>query len=516
MSENEMNEMNIQPTAFEESVLAKPQSKKGLFIGIAALVAVAIIAAIVIGVMANTPMGLLATGFRNSIKALESNSDMDILNEISNGGSMEISMDLAALMQDSGIPLSGTASVKVYADNEKGKSVVSMGVLLGGVQNLDATIYADRESVILASDFLLGNKAYGFDLEGLEKDFNNSVFGPEGPFSLGIELPENFQELLEKYRGQMEKYQDYNEATQRLSEQMVSRLLESLEKNADIEKENDILTLNDEDVKTIAVSIKMDHDQLAEIIEDMLEYLRTDEDLEAYLEEYADILFGTPGMDSSDTVEQFYDALDEAEDNFDEMKDEMEEQDAGLKITFHITKSGKQLIGMELELQGNTDPVILSIYAGPDLADMKEVSFRVDSEESSVRGEYVITENDKKEFAAQLKVQDNGESVLSGQVTWNKQDGDFAVTLTNVEGDVVALRGTLEQSEKETSLVLQSVEVEGQQTNLGIGIKLLASDKMPDTPQHTDILKMTQAEVEALVQELSMALLPLTMGMMQQ
>ena len=197
MSENEMNEMNIQPTAFEESVLAKPKSKKGLFIGIAALVAVAIIAAIVIGVMANTPMGLLATGFRNSIKALESNSDMDILNEISNGGSMEISMDLAALMQDSGIPLSGTASVKVYADNEKGKSVVSMGVLLGGVQNLDATIYADRESVILASDFLLGNKAYGFDLEGLEKDFNNSVFGPEGPFSLGIELPENFQELLE-------------------------------------------------------------------------------------------------------------------------------------------------------------------------------------------------------------------------------------------------------------------------------------------------------------------------------
>lgn len=89
MSENEMNEMNIQPTAFEEPVLAKPKSKKGLFIGIAALVAVAIIAAIVIGVMANTPMGLLATGFRNSIKALESNSDMDILDEISNGGSME-------------------------------------------------------------------------------------------------------------------------------------------------------------------------------------------------------------------------------------------------------------------------------------------------------------------------------------------------------------------------------------------------------------------------------------------
>jgi len=503
MSEYELNTPS--PTVEEVEIGAEKKTgkkswKKGLLIGGIALAVVAVIVVVVLTLLGNTPEGLLATGFRNSMDALENNSFSEKMDQVSNGGSMEITMDLANLMAESGLPMDGTGSLKFYMDSKNEKAVMTLGVLLAEIQNVDISLYSDEDSLVLASDWLLGDKAYGIDFNNLEENFNNSVFGPEGAFSLGVELPEDFQE-------QLDKYQKYTEATEKLVEQLGSCLAESAAKNADMEKENDTLSLGGKEVNTTAVTVKMDHDQLAAVLQDMLDYMRTDKDFEKNLEEYVKYvnILATSGVGDTDALmEEFYQELDDAAESIDELKEDLEDEGAGIEAVFHITKSGKQMVGMELTFESNTSPMKISIYAGPDLESAEEISFRVDVDDSTIRGSYVVTTNDKKTYAAELMLREDGETVLSGEVEWDKTSGDFAITMANEWEDSVAIRGTLAETKMVTALTLDSVEMDGEQVNLGLGIVLKTMDKMPDTPAYKDILKMTEDEVTAIITDLSM------------
>lgn len=504
-------EMNTQFPALEEVELGtekktgKKSWKKGLLIGGIVLAVVAVIAVIVLTVLGNTPAGLLATGLRNSMDALESNSFSEKMDRVSNGGSMEITLDLANLMAESGLPVGGTGSLKFYMDSEKGKSVMTLGVLLANIRNMDMSLFFNEDSLVLASDWLLGDKAYGVGYDNLDENFNNSVFGPDGAYSLGIEIPEDFQE-------QMEKYQKYTEDTEKIAAQLGNHLLASAGKNASMEKENATLSLGGKEVKTTAVSIKMDNDQLAAVMEDTLEYMRTDEDFKAYMKEYADILFSDSWTDPDTLVEEFFQALDDAKDEMDELKEEMAEEEVSLEAIFYITKSGKQMIGIELIMEDSQETIKLSFYAGPDLESADEISFRVDADGSTVRGSYVVTTNDKKAYAAELKIQGDGETLLSGQVNWDKTNGDLVITMTDEWEDSVVIRGTLMETKTVTDLTLDSIEMEGEQVELGLGVVLKTSDKMPDSPAYKDILKMTEAEVTSLVTDLSMVFLQMAYG----
>ena len=503
MSEYELNTPS--PTVEEVEIGAEKKTgkkswKKGLLIGGIALAVVAVIVVVVLTLLGNTPEGLLATGFRNSMDALESNSFSEKMDQVSNGGSMEITMDLANLMAESGLPMDGTGSLKFYMDSKNEKAVMTLGVLLAEIQNVDISLYSDEDSLVLASDLLLGDKAYGIDFNSLEENFNNSVFGPDGAYSLGIEVPEDFQE-------QLDKYQKYTEATEKLVEQLGSCLAESAAKNADMEKENDTLSLGGKEVNTTAVTVKMDHDQLAAVLEDVLDYMRTDKDFEKYLEEYVNILVSNGEGDTDALIEEFYQELDDAAESIDELKEDLEDEGAGIEAVFHITKSGKQMVGMELTFESNTSPMKISIYAGPDLESADEISFRVDVDDSTIRGSYVVTTNDKKAYAAQLLLREDGETVLSGEVEWDKTSGDLTITMANEWEDSVVIRGTLVETKMVTALTLDSVEMDGEQVNLGLGIVLKTMDKMPDTPAYKDILKMTEAEVTAIITDLSMIFL---------
>lgn len=474
------NEMNLQEPVFEEPVVTqKPKSKKGLWIGLAALVAMVVIAAIVIGMVTSSPLGLLATGFRNSMEAMENDAYTQLMYRVSNGGSMEFSADFDSLMlQGDRIPLDGTGSVKIYMNEEAQKTAMTLGVQLGS-QKLDASIFGNQESVVLASDWLLGDKAYGVTLKDFVENFNKSVFRMDGPYSLGIELPENFQE-------QLDKNQKLTEAAEKVGQELAAVLLKSVEENSTVEKENATLTLGGDTVKTTAVSIKMDHNQLAATVDGQ--------------------------TDAKAMVEEFFQEMDRIAEEMEETKKQMEEEETGMEITFHITKSGKQLIGAELVFASNVEPGMVSIYAGPDLKNAKEFSIQIESGEESLQMTYRIKADDKESLVALLDICENDQDVLKADVRWDKQTGAWEIVATTDGDESVIIRGNLEQTEEKVSVTLESVEASGQSTDLGIHMVLRASDEMPEAPQYTEILKMTEAEVGSLVEELGMAVFQLAFG----
>ena len=508
------NEMQFESTTIsEEPVMAekKRSGKKGLIIGVAVLAAVILLAAIVIGVLSSSPLGLIATGFQNSMEALESNPTLTMMNKVSNGGSTEVAMDLKSLLSGSEVALDGTVSVKAYTDSEAQKSVLSLGVKLGQAQNLDASIFMSPDNVVLGSQWLLGDKAYGINLQTLVEDFNKSVFRMGGPYSLDIELPENLQT-------QLADSQKFAESSEKIVAEMMPRLLKSLEKNSTVEKENASLTLGGEEVKTTAVAVKMDHQQLSAFAAEVLDYLRTDEEFKKYLEENKAYLFQAYGMygefdDANAFVEDFYRELDQAAAEMEETAKEMEELDASLAVTFHITKSGKQLIGMELTVADKEETTQLRFCAGPDLKEAEEILFYMDDNGQVAEGSYLVKVNDENAFFSILDLSENGQAVLKADIRWDKQTGKLELTAADDQEESFSLQGTLELTDDKATAVLENISNGSETVNLGISLVLRTSDEIPATPQYTELLKMTEAEVDSLVEDLGAVILQLMYGM---
>ena len=196
-----------------------------------------------------------------------------------------------------------------------------------------------------------------------------------------------------------------------------------------------------------------------------------------------------------------------------ELRKEIEEEEAGVEVAFHITKSGKQLIGMELFLASNEEPGELNIYAGPDLKNTKELRVEIGNGDETVKGTYLVKMDDDNTFMALLDLCENEEALMKADIRWDKQTGVWEITGTNSQNSSLGIRGTLEITDKELSTTLESIEIEGQKTELGMGMVVRAQDTMPEMPQYKDLLAMTEDEVAGLVSELSMIVFQLMYGM---
>lgn len=518
MSENEMQfeptEQVEQAPVFEETpvVASKKSGKKGLIIGAAILAVVIILAAVVIGVMNSSPLGLIATGFKNSMEALEANSANSLLNKADNGGSVEISFDLGTLTAGTETPLDGTGALKFYMDADSQRSVINVSVKLSQLQPLTANLYLNQDSIALSSQDFLGDKVYGIYLENLAKDFNKSIFRMDGPYSLGIELPEDFQ-------FQVPDSQKFAEATGEIAGKMAPNLLKIFEKNSTVEKENATLTLGGDEVNTTAVTIHMDHQQLTAFAAEFIDYLRADEAFKQYLEDNKDYLFQVYGMDgefddANALIDDFYQELEHAAQTVEESAKELEENNASLAVTFHITKSGKQLIGMELSAMENEEALELRFYAGPDLKEAKEVRFYINEFGDISEATYTVKVNDENTFVSLLDLSEDGEKVMSADLRWDKQTGKIELVATDDWEDTISIQGNLKESDKEATFLLESVNAQGTEVALDIQAVLRADDKMPEAPQFTELLKLTEGEMDSLMEDLGAVILQMLMGMM--
>lgn len=518
MSENEMQfepaETMEKAPVFEEApvVASKKSGKKGLIIGAAILAVVIILAAIVIGTVNSSPLGLIATGFKNSMEALAAGSANSLLGKTDKGGSVEISLDLGTLTVGTETPLDGTGALKIYMDAEEQRSVINLSVKLAQLQPLTANLYLDQNSIALSSQEFLGDKAYGIYLENLAKDFNKSIFRMDGPYSLGIELPEDLQ-------FQVPDSQKFAEATGEIAGKMTPNLLKIFEKNSTVEKENASLTLGGDEVNTTAVTIHMDHAQLTAFATEFLDYLRTDEAFKQYLEENKEYLFQTYGMggefdDANALIDGFYQELENAAQAVKDSAKELEENNASLAVTFHITKSGKQLIGMELSAVDGEETLELRFCAGPDLKEAKEVSVYVNEFGNISEVTYTVKVNDENTFVSLLDLSENGEKVMSADLRWDKQTGKIELVATDDWEDTISIQGNLKESDKEATFLLESVNAQGTEVALGIQAVLRVDDKMPDAPQFTELLKLTEGEMDGLMEDLGAVILQMLMGMM--
>lgn len=467
-------------------------------IGIALAVVVVIV--IIAAAVSRSPLSLVVKGAKNSAESLEKNAVVALMNDIAKGGSVELACGLDDITESVfGFSVEGSASLKMYSSDDPGLALVA-GLEVDGSSVLDATLVANQNDIALASDVLFGSKAYGISLKNFVKNFENSVFGPDGEYSIGLD-PETVEEGLNSVTNGKQISKD----AAKVLEGMTEALVKSVKSRAEVKKSAQVLDFGGDEVKTTAVTATLDGPAIIGVAGDMVRYMQTDKDLKAFLEEHTDYLssYGFYGYDDPEKLpEQFYGMLDEAAEDLKDAAEEAEGADAEITLTFYVTKSGSLLVGAELDADIDGSQVKMSVYAGPSFEELKEVSFRYDDGYTNLRGAYTVKTRDKNEYAATLKIREDGETVLSGQINWDKKDGGLLVEFTDDWGGTYGLEGSMTQSGKTTTLTIGSAYSDYGDIDLGVDIILNSSDKMPSVPKYTDIMTMNTDDIEALVYDL--------------
>ena len=494
--ENGTKEVNEQPAP---EVKKKKVGKTPILISIAAVVVIAIVA-IIASAAASSPLKLLGKGFVNSVNALKQNSVVAFAEKTAKGGSIEAVCDMEELLN---LPVEGVLSLKLYT--AAAKMAVTADVAIEGESVLDASAFVDEENIAVASEALFGTETYGINLTNFAEKFEDSVFGPDGELSLGIELPDATDSVVEDAA-------KMTEDSQKIAKSMLAYLLQSIEEHAAVSKEDESLDFNGTEVKATAVGIQADSEALSAMIADLVEYLRSDAELKAFLYNYADYFAAAlveSGLvygdyeDGEAIIDEFYEQLENiGDEEMEELTEALEDADVEISLTFYITKSGKELVGVKFDGEADGDKVKASVLAGPSWKNLEEVSVRLDDGYSVIRVTYTVETNDKKEYSAELKVREGSENILVGEFVWDKENGDFEVELADDWGDTYGLEGSLTVDSKAVTIVLDSVSEDSEKIDLGISVIVTASDKMPEMPAYKEILDMTSDDVEDLIYDL--------------
>jgi len=522
MSENNPNPMNTEPTVeptveapiaeasaaptVEAPVSAEPAKGLGSLLSklkgliktpamIAAVSAVGVVAAAGIGITAatSTPAALLGKGLESTVESVQENPIVSVVTSALKGGSAEVQLDLDALTQNF---IEGSAAVKVYT-SDKQEAAVSANLVVDDKSLLDATVVADKDNIAASSEVLFGEKAYGINLEKLVKNFEDSAFGPDGKYSLGIELDEEHDAIAERTF-------KMSEAAMDLSKDMTKTLMKSLKKHAEMTKEGTSMTFAGESIKVNAVTLKMDDEVILAVVGDMLTYLKENEALRSFLKDYADLLItlsdGELGYDDKDElIDDFYDALDDVD--LGDLEDALDEVEPSLSATFYISKSEKALVGLDCTTKADGERVRLTSSFGPSWDKLNEISVKLSAPDVDIRFSYLVTEDTKQAYTAEIEFDSEDGVPVEGTFEWDKKSGGFELGLESEYASFSA-EGELALTDKELTLLLDSIHEDDYKQDIGITLILKADDKMPSMPKYTDVLEMTEEDVEDLVADL--------------
>lgn len=493
-----------------------------IVIAVAALAVTAAVAAFVVA----SPAALLVQGAKNSAQALEENPVIQLMADVVDGGSAELELELDELLDmilDFGdLGLNGSVSLKLYNDVADQKTAAVAKVDIGEKEFADASIMLSGYDLIVTSASLLEGNAYGIDLEHAEEYFPTSVFGPDGYLALGIDSIEGTAEYINN-RAILKK------KAEALAEEFSAVLLTSLRKHAEMTKGSGELLFSGENTRVSVVTITLDREDFLAVVADMITYLREDEQARELFEAYADeaelkmkadyvsdraYYEMNYGLTSYEEYRSYFygdtfDPVDEVYAVLDEVEAELETFDEFDKVTaqFYITKLRKELVGADLCIEAEEDLSTFELRAGPAMKDLREISLHMTGAYDDVTVLYEVEVNDKTEYVACLSVRDDDFEVLSCEIEWDRQDGDFEIALVE-NGGRYFVESTLEVSEEGAVFDLNTIGRNSVMLELDAVLTLKTDDKMPEIPQkYVDIMKLTNEDLEEMAADVAAQLL---------
>ncbi len=512
MNENENPNVTVDPVTPDPAPQGAPAyqpipeepapQKKGfpkIILIIAVLAVVGVAAFFGIKALAGgSPLTKAMAGVKKSVEALEKNEYTSIAKNVSEAGSMSVSVDLSKLADLIGTEVPAKIEFTTYSNVKNSQAALEIDAQLKSKSVLHGTFTASDEQIAVACEQILGKKNYSLSFKDLSKNLPKSIFDPDSDTDYA--LPEELYEWLVGLKdGPIAPMKEIAKDAKPILEKAAKLLKTSVEKNAEITKGSETISIGDADVKTNTVTVKLNGEQAAKIVTDLLKWVKSDKDLKNLITKFTTVYGPVLEMeeeDLADFLDEFYDSVDDA---LEQMED-VEKDDVNLTCVFYTNKSNGQLVKAEITSKDDYGKTTYTLEGGPDWKDLAYCSVSMKDPYSKVNMTYTVEENTKSQFTAKVKVKEDSDTTMSMTYSWDKSTGDLRITSTEAD---LKLTGTMTQKGKVTTIELKKLEV-GRNVSvkdLGTTITLNESAKMPSVSKPTEILKLSEDDIEALFED---------------
>ena len=429
-------------------------NKKVLIIAGCAVGVLALAGGITAAIILNTPESLLVRAAANTAKDIRNLEWYKLMDDVANGGSVEISANLAPVMED-GDDL--YVDAKFYEDASKGNGALVVSALDEDKETIVSFNAAYDKNALTLSCPEADDEVYGFDLKNIEDNIEDSPFDPENydPYDYSNYDSNSYKyaifgQYLMNLGSNIEGDTKIQSMAEKLEEKYRNLFIKELVANSDVTKSSETVTCGSDKISCNVVTVEFDEEQLGDIMLNIIEYAQDDKELEEYIE----LLAANADNDNLDLADEFYDELDDLED---EIEEDMSDAELDFCAKFYISKSGTKFVKAEIEAEAvtsdeyygeETSNVSISLELGKNLDGVGEKSLTVETEVTRdgyndsglVELSYEIEQNDSKAYAATLTFStedstswDDGydpyehQNEFTLEFNWDKKSGDLTI-----------------------------------------------------------------------------------------
>lgn len=496
----------------------KPWNKR---IGLAIACAVVVVALLVIIISSgsSSPTLRVMKAMSNTVESIGDGEIVAFSQKVLNGGSISVEMP-----RDGVIDAINWGDVESLLDNEDDEYTIGTTIYTDlSKQELALLMQADFEEGELNAECYLNRDEFAFSMPGLMEDsygvnfkkfrdlLSDSVFSPDSDSELAMDEDDydKVMEILDLLNP--DKLEKENKELAAQAEKTLQKFAKELAKQLDgyMEKQNDEkLTLVSSDIKTSCLRLKLDGEDLGEILCAMLEWMNESKDVEKLVKMSCEtdtmllLVMSNDYMDDAeDLADAFYDGLEELLDEYEDIADDLEDMEFELCVDFYISKSGNRLVKMDAEIEVDGEEMELSVTAGPSLGELELLSVKFDSDWQSLELKYSVEENTSKQYSAKLRVKESGSTIGEASISWDKKAGDFRLKVED-DYDSFLIKGELLASKKSATFHIRSVTLDDDIYKPNLTIELQTSDKMPGVPKYQELLRLDEDDFEALGEEI--------------
>ncbi len=506
---------------------------------IAAVVVIGIIVAVIV---LNNPKFVFDQSLEGALKGLGKRSEFATLHKSSDCGSvlLEGTIDDEELLGEGNEVSFGG---KFYT--QSGKKPEDAGVYMedlnftlssdGGEAEFKASAYFSTEYMYVA-DCNLMDGTYGLVRGDLQDEFMDSEWIDEifADMNDGEELKESIGNVL-GYIDDKKEQALVEDAAEKL-EEYAKLLKKLLSDHAKFEMEVKKVDCGDERVKSRVVTMTLDQDAVAAILEEMIATLREDDELRTLVmdhgeellslfEDYLEVLDEDFDMDETmEEVEEFYDNLFSKSDwreTIYELKNE--EFEVRIQVASALLTPTLRKLTMTLDGEGRRMQEYVLNIGSDGVKKSNHFSFEANG---VMLFAYDITENSKSKYTSALSVpmynpekgREEMTAVATLEVNRNKEkytltlidsswDSDFNMDTYTEEyyfrEDKIVATGKLADDGKVIKITLDQIkflydddETENESYSFDISLTINVKDKMPDVKDSSKVKSIFEMDME--------------------
>ena len=311
-------------------------SKSIIVLLVVAIIGTAVAAGV--GIYMNRPATVMQTSVQGLLTEVFEREEFEVITNLMNSGSAEIILGLSD--GDNDVSL----EYKEYFGLDRRETYIEKLKFSVNDFAVDGSFYAGEDYMYVSLPEIYSD-AVGIVRGNSEKKFNSSIFAfeSETDYELDEETADAIKILCRIYDDAQDK--KAVEDIKAVLENYVKLTLDSISEHAEIDKENDSVKINGEEVNARVITVKIDAECICNVIEDLYEELKKDKDIPKLIKKYGKIaekyvkdtilegeLQSHFGEDEDDDfvdilLEEYQDMIDELGDFVDEAKEELDYAD---------------------------------------------------------------------------------------------------------------------------------------------------------------------------------------------